>query len=176
VTWSMLRTAILTHDARLSERLRALAAHPGVVRGLAIVLARSGDARWWLIGLALVGLLGNPLWRPQAGRTIIAMLGTGLVVRFVKAATRRNRPPGAWGTGYRRSDPHAFPSGHSARAAMLTVLGLAICPWWIGVALAVWTLLVAASRVALGVHYLSDVVVGAALGTLCGLLAAVALR
>ena len=59
---------------------------------------------------------------------------------------------------------------------MLTVLGLAICPWWIGVALAVWTLLVAASRVVLGVHYLSDVVAGAALGTLCGLLATAPLR
>jgi undecaprenyl-diphosphatase len=172
VTWSTLRTAILTHDDRLSERVRALAAHPGVVRGLAIVLARSGDALWWLIALTLVGLLGDPSWRSPVGRIAIAMVGTGLVVRFVKAATRRDRPPGGWGTGYRRTDPHAFPSGHSARAAMLTALGVAICPWWIGVALALWTLLVAASRVALGVHYLSDVVAGAALGTLCGLLAA----
>ena len=172
MTWSTLRSAILTHDARLSERWRACAAHPGVVRGLAIVLARSGDAVWWLIVLALVGLLSDPPGRFHAVKIAIALVGTGLVVRLVKAATRRARPPGDWGSGYRRFDPHAFPSGHSARAAMLTVLGFAIGPAWTGAALAVWTLLVAVSRVALGVHYLSDVVAGAALGIICGLLAA----
>ena len=172
MTWSTFRSVLLTHDAWLSERWRACAAHPGVVRGLAIVLARSGDAVWWLIVLALVGLLSDPPGRFHAVKIAIALVGTGLVVRLVKVATRRARPPGVWGSGYRRSDPHAFPSGHSARAAMLTVLGFAIGPAWTGAALAVWTLLVAVSRVALGVHYLSDVIAGAALGIICGLLAA----
>jgi len=42
-------------------------------------------------------------------------------------------------------------------------------PWWLAVALTVWAPLVALARVAMGVHYFSDVVAGGFLGVLGGL-------
>jgi len=106
-----------------------------------------------------------------AARLVIAIVTTALVVKACKLLTRRARPESDWGGSYRRSDPHAFPSGHSARAFLLVVLGFAYGPVWLGPLLVVWAVLVALSRVALGVHYLFDVVAGAALGLGCGLVA-----
>ena len=107
----------------------------------------------------------------MAARLVIAIVATGLAVKAGKLLTRRVRPEGEWGGSYRRGDPHAFPSGHAARASLLAVLGFAFGPAWLGPVLAVWAVLVALSRVALGVHYVSDVVAGAALGVCCGLVA-----
>jgi undecaprenyl-diphosphatase len=61
-------------------------------------------------------------------------------------------------------------SGHAARAIMLAGLGLALGPPWFGAALCLWGPLVALARVAMGVHYVSDIAAGAALGVLFGLL------
>ena len=70
---------------------------------------------------------------------------------------------------YRRTDPHSFPSGHAARAALFTVLALGLAPPWLGWLLLFWAPWVILARVAMGVHYLSDVLAGAALGVLLGL-------
>ncbi len=99
----------------------------------------------------------------------IALLA-GLVF-LVKFSVRRQRPEGDWGAIYRSTDPHSFPSGHAARAAMLAVLGIGLGPTWFGLALVLWAPLVSLARVAMGVHYLSDVVAGVILGILAGLLA-----
>jgi undecaprenyl-diphosphatase len=53
---------------------------------------------------------------------------------------------------------------------MLAVLALGLGPAWFGLALLVWAPLVMAARVAMGVHYLSDVLAGAILGIGIGLL------
>jgi undecaprenyl-diphosphatase len=53
--------------------------------------------------------------------------------------------------------------------AMLVVLGFALGPLWFALLLLVWAPLVALARVAMGVHYLSDIVAGALLGLVVGL-------
>ena len=89
------------------------------------------------------------------------------VVLVLKTAFDAPRPPAAVQLLTVESDPHAFPSGHAAAAAIVygslaTVYdrldrqGIA--------AVAVAVALVALSRVVLGVHYLGDVVAGVALG------------
>ena len=80
------------------------------------------------------------------------------------------RLEGEWGQIYRRSDPHSFPSGHAARATMLSLIMLVSGYYWIGFAMIIWTSLVAISRIGLGVHYLSDIVVGTAIGAVFGTL------
>jgi undecaprenyl-diphosphatase len=55
---------------------------------------------------------------------------------------------------------------------LLAVLAFAFGPAWLGALLACWAVCVAASRVTLGVHYLSDVVGGGALGLVCGMVTA----
>jgi undecaprenyl-diphosphatase len=60
-------------------------------------------------------------------------------------------------------DRYSFPSGHTLHAVAFTVLAVGHVPW-LAVLLVPFALLVAASRVVLGLHYPSDVAVGALLG------------
>lgn len=154
-------------DSRLTDRIR-IAEQPGALRGLAVVLAHSGDSWFWLAGLLLLWLLGNDYWKPFALTMIAAILLAAVIVFMVKFSVRRRRPEGQWGQFYRSTDPHSFPSGHAVRAVMLAVIALGIGPLWLGLALSVWAPLVAFARVAMGVHYLSDVLAGMILGLLIG--------
>jgi undecaprenyl-diphosphatase len=79
---------------------------------------------------------------------------------------RRKRPEGEWGRIYRFTDPHSFPSGHAARAFLIATVATALGPAWLAIALWIWAPLVALARVAMGVHYLSDIVAGALFGIL----------
>jgi undecaprenyl-diphosphatase len=60
-------------------------------------------------------------------------------------------------------DRYSFPSGHTLHAVAFSTLGVAFVPA-LAVVLVPFAILVAASRVVLGLHYPSDVLVGAALG------------
>jgi undecaprenyl-diphosphatase len=158
---------LLELDARLSARLR-IAEQPGPLRSLAAVLAHSGDSWFWLAGLGLVWLLDPNGWRARAGVLIVSILATAALVMIIKFTVRRRRPEGEWGGIYRSTDPHSFPSGHAARAVMLAALALGLGPAWFALLLVAWAPLVGLARVAMGVHYLSDVVVGMALGGVIG--------
>jgi undecaprenyl-diphosphatase len=60
-------------------------------------------------------------------------------------------------------DRYSFPSGHTLHAVMFTALVVPSVPE-LAIVLIPFTMLVAASRVVLGLHYPSDVLAGAALG------------
>jgi membrane-associated phospholipid phosphatase len=154
--------AQLTGQLRISEQARP-------VRGLAILLAHSGDSWFWLVGLVVLWLLGSDLWKWRAAVMLLAILLTAVAVLIIKFTVRRRRPEGEWGGIYRKTDPHSFPSGHAARAAMLAVLSLAFGPAWFGILMVIWALLVMMARVAMGVHYVSDVAAGGIFGVLIGL-------
>lgn len=158
---------ILELDARLSRQMR-VAERPGWLRSLAALLAHSGDSWFWLVGLALVWWLGSPYWRDLALVMALGILVTALVVMAIKFTVRRRRPEGEWGNIYRSTDPHSFPSGHAARAMMLAVLAIALGPTWFGAVLLVWAVCVSLARVAMGVHYLSDVLAGMFFGLVMG--------
>jgi undecaprenyl-diphosphatase len=99
--------------------------------------------------------------------------GIGLLaalVLVIKFRVRRKRPEGEWGTIYRNTDPHSFPSGHAARAFLIAVVATALAPAWLAIVLWIWAPLVALARVAMGVHYVSDVVAGALLGIVVALI------
>ncbi len=160
---------ISTLDAALSARMR-VAEKPGALRSLAALLAHSGDSWFWFLGLGLLAAFGRGFWRWWAALLFVAILGTALLVMTLKFSVRRSRPQGEWGQIYRRTDPHSFPSGHAARAALIGVLTLGAGPLWAGALLCLWALLVALARVSMGVHYLSDILAGAALGILIALL------
>jgi undecaprenyl-diphosphatase len=154
-------------DRSYSERLR-IAEKPGAIRTAAVILAHSGDSWFWLAGLGIVWLLGNTYWKHLATVMIIAILITAGVVFIIKFTVRRSRPQGEWGKFYRSTDPHSFPSGHAVRSMMLAVIMLGLGPFWLGLILIVWAPLVGLARVAMGVHYLSDVVAGMILGIVIG--------
>ncbi len=165
----VLKHKILELDNAYSLRL-CIAEKPGLKRNLAILFAHSGDSWFWLIGLGLVWWFGEYYWKVRAGTMVISILTAALFVLGIKFIVRRQRPEGEWGEIYRKTDPHSFPSGHAVRAAMLSVLAIGLGPLWFGLLLLIWAPLVIMARVAMGVHYLFDVLAGALLGVLIGLL------
>ncbi len=160
-------STLLTLDARWSQTLR-VAEKPGPLRRLAIFLAHSGDSWFWGIGLVIVWLAGNDFWKRSALWIFIGIAITAVITQALKWLIRRERPQGEWGALYRSVDPHSFPSGHASRVAMLAVLGVGLGPAWFALLLIVWAPLVALARVAMGVHYLSDILAGAVLGIVVG--------
>jgi len=104
-----------------------------------------------------------------------SILLTAVIVLTVKFLVRRKRPEGSWGGIYRSTDPHSFPSGHAARAVMLAVLALVLGPVWLAVILVLWVPLVCLARVAMGLHYLSDVLAGIIFGVIIGFAVGLAL-
>lgn len=155
--------SILELDARLSEKMR-VAEKPGALRAMAAFFAHSGDSWFWWLALILLWLFNDPAWREWE---VVEFFGIGVLaalVMAIKFLVRRKRPEGEWGKIYRNTDPHSFPSGHAARAFMIAVVASALAPGWLAAVLWVWAPLVAIARVAMGVHYVSDVVAGAALG------------
>ena len=156
-------TSLLALDERLSNQMR-VAEKPGVLRNIAVFLAHSGDSWFWGVALILLWIFSDATWKEWA---VVLIAGIGLLavlVLIIKLMVKRRRPEGEWGGIYRNTDPHSFPSGHAARAFLIAVLGSALGPPWLGVLLWIWAPLVALARVAMGVHYLSDVVAGSLLG------------
>ncbi len=158
---------ILQQDIEITNRLR-LTNPKSRLKPFAIFLAHSGDSWFLLLALLVIWLVSDGLWHRMAALMAAGAVGLALVVLVIKFTIKRRRPEGKWGAIYRNTDPHSFPSGHAARTAMLAVIALVIGPLWFGLLLVIWAPLVSLARVWMGVHYLSDVVVGILLGVLAG--------
>jgi membrane-associated phospholipid phosphatase len=132
-------------------------------------------------GLAAVGLWAYRLWRPGRAaaidcwiaRVIVIFLpvaAAGLVNDALKIVFGRARPR-FWLAGdmsgfdfFRYGFRYAsFPSGHTATSVAAAVAFGVLFPRWRGVFRA-GALLIAVSRVALDLHYVSDVIAGALVG------------
>jgi membrane-associated phospholipid phosphatase len=163
-----LRAKLSAFDVRFSQRLAQWADLHPMFRRAAAVLAHSGDSPLWVVGLILVWWFSSGLWRREAQLDLLGIALTAVVVQVIKWRVKRPRPVGEWGQVYRRVDPHSFPSGHAARTAMLAVVAVFLGPAWWAVTLIIWAPLVSLARVAMRVHYFSDVAVGTLCGVICG--------
>lgn len=130
-------------------------------------VSRLGDGPiWYGIILALPIVHGA-----AAIRVSLQMVAVGLVsyliYRWLKRAAGRPRPCPIE-TDILRSvaplDEFSFPSGHTMHAVAFTIVLLAYYPAWAILAVP-FTVLVALSRLVLGLHYPSDVIAGALIGT-----------
>jgi len=160
---------ILKADADLSNRMR-IAEKPGLLRTLSAFLAHSGDSWFWAAGLIILWSFGDAFWKKWALVVLGGIVVLATMVLIIKFSVKRRRPEGEWGLLYRSTDPHSFPSGHAARSFLIGTLSVALGPPWLALILVVWAPLVALARVAMGVHYVSDVLAGALLGILVGLI------
>jgi len=143
-----------------------VAEKPGALRAISVFFAHSGDSWFWAIGLFAIWINGDAFWKQWA---VVEFAGISLLVVMVlmlKFGIRRKRPEGEWGRIYRFTDPHSFPSGHAARAFLIATIATGLGPTWLAIALWIWAPLVALARVAMGVHYLSDIVAGMIFGIL----------
>ncbi len=166
----MILNSILRLDARLSDKLR-VAEKPGILRSLAVFFAHSGDSWFWGVALVVLWYFSNSFWKQWAIIVLASISMLAALVMSLKFLIRRRRPEGDWGSIYRNTDPHSFPSGHAARAFLIAVLATGLGPISTALVLWLWAPLVSLARVAMGVHYLSDVVAGFVFGILMGLLA-----
>lgn len=159
---------IIAFDEALSHKVR-VAEKPGATRNAATFFAHSGDSWFWGAGLMILWFLSEPDWKEWAMTQLLLIIALAILVLVIKFSIRRKRPEGEWGAIYRNTDPHSFPSGHAARAFLIAVIALLLGPVWVAVLLCVWAPLVTLSRVLMGVHYLSDVLAGAVLGSVIAL-------
>jgi undecaprenyl-diphosphatase len=135
-----------------------------------IAATRGGDGwLWYAMGLIVV-LFGGPDRIPALAAAAVAVgLGIALFLKLKRAIGRR-RPcamePHCWAT-LLPPDQFSFPSGHTITAfAVALSLGSfypAMLPGLLFCAASV-----ALSRVLLGMHFLTDVLAGAALGAALG--------
>ena len=135
-------------------------------------ISRLGDGVVWYVLMLVLATCGGTRGALSAAQ----MLATGAVAaalyRYLKRWTRRPRP-------FRHCDgvvahvppldEFSFPSGHTLHAVSFSVVALAYFPA-LAPLLLVLCVLIAASRVVLGLHYPSDVLaailIGAGLGRL----------
>ena len=160
---------VLRLDARLSDQMR-VAEKPGALRAISVFFAHSGDSWFWAIGLVSLWIGGNSFWKEWA---VVQLAGISLLaalVLIIKFLVRRRRPEGEWGSIYRNTDPHSFPSGHAARSFLIAVLATGLGPAWLAILLWIWAPLVGLARVSMGVHYVSDVLAGGILGIIVALI------
>jgi undecaprenyl-diphosphatase len=152
----------LQRDGKASLRLRQLAGGRG--RWIFAALAHTADTVLLFPAAGLIWLFGRGEWKAGAWKVGLAMLIGTFVTGLLKLGFRRSRPEGHWGAFDRIVDPHSFPSGHANRAATLAVLAAVHGTPGLGVVVALWAAAVSLSRVILGMHYVSDVAAGLAVG------------
>lgn len=94
---------------------------------------------------------------------------TGVLTTGLKLSIARERPFVSYPddiTKYTKAGSHSFPSGHTSMAfSTATSISLIYPKWYIIVPAYAWACSIGYSRMYLGVHYPSDVLVGALLGS-----------
>lgn len=158
---------ILRWDRRVCVRLNGTLRFWPVLHGFRAV-SRLGDGLFWYsLMLALLLTYGR-----DAAFSVVHLAMVGIVCtltyKAVKRSTLRPRPYEVMSVVARGAAPldaFSFPSGHTLHAVAFTLVATAYYPW-LAALLLPFTLLVAASRVILGLHYPSDVLAGALIGAL----------
>ena len=137
------------------------------VRRIFAAISRLGDGGFWgLLGLVYFSLHGTAALPGIARMGLTAVVGI-LLYRALKNRLVRERPYILYGDincGTAPLDRYSFPSGHTLHAVSLTIMFGAFEPILLIVAVP-FMLAVAASRVILGLHYPSDVLAGAVIGS-----------
>ena len=151
-------------DRWVAERVHDLIAERALLVDVLRVATDLGRPQWLVIASVVVG---SVLWwrgRPRAGVLLVAAtLGAWVLDVELKGLFDRVRP--TFDDPLARSSGPSFPSGHAmvaAAAAIACALVVRRRVVWVGAV--AFTIVIAATRVLLGVHWLSDVVVGAVLG------------
>ncbi|WP_434470925.1 phosphatase PAP2 family protein [Aeromonas veronii] len=132
------------------------------------LISRTGDGPLYAVLAALLW------WQGEAERELVRLALLAFAIELplyllLKNSLKRQRPVGL-PVFITPSDRYSLPSGHTAAAFLIATILAAGFPLWAPLLFG-WAALVGASRLLLGVHYLSDLVAGALLGGGCAVLA-----
>jgi undecaprenyl-diphosphatase len=130
------------------------------------VISRLGDGIFWYLAMILLPALFG-----QAGALVSAqMLAVGLaslaIYKTLKHLTGRRRPCETFPDIRRHApmlDLYSFPSGHTMHAVGFTAVVAGHYPE-LALLIAPFAMLIASSRLVLGLHYPSDVIIGGMIG------------
>ena len=116
----------------------------------------------------LIGLMALAAGDRLFATLLVLGFAVERAIYFVfKSGFKRNRPPQAipgFESVIQPSDQFSFPSGHTS-AAFFMATALTLYMPALAVVLVPWAMLVGLARVVLGVHFPTDIVAGAVIGT-----------
>jgi undecaprenyl-diphosphatase len=146
---------------------------PRWVRAYMLGATRGGDGwLWYAMGFAILVFGGETRFQALGAAGVASMLSI-LGFAWLKRLTGRRRPcqiePHCWAT-LLPPDKFSFPSGHTM-TAFAVAIPLSLFYPTLTIGLLFCALSIAMSRILLGLHFLSDVVAGALIGTGIGYLA-----
>ena len=156
---------LLRWDEALCLHLNRGLRHRLLVQALQAVSWLGNGILWYALMLALLVVHGRDAALPVLHMAFVGAICTASY-KMIKRGTLRPRPYQALGTispGAPVLDTFSFPSGHTLHAVAFTLVACGHYPQ-LAVLLVPFTLVTAASRVILGLHYPSDVLAGAAIG------------
>lgn len=154
-------------DEWLCVRMNAALRYAALLHFFRAVSWLGNGIFWYALMLAVLVQNGREAVQPVLHMIFVGMVCTA-TYSMVKRGTVRRRPyetMAAIAAGAHPLDAFSFPSGHTLHAVAFTMVASFYYPA-LGQLLAAFTLLTAASRVVLGLHYPSDVLAGAAIGCL----------
>lgn len=137
-------------------------------------ISRLGNGVFWYGLMIIVPILDSANGIIASLHMATVALACLALYKFLKGRLVRQRPYLKWNNircGTAPLDLYSFPSGHTLHAVAFTVVALAYYPILTPLLVSM-SLLIALSRVILGLHYPSDVLVGALIGAtvaLCSL-------
>ncbi len=157
--------AVVTVDMPICLALNRWGAH-SIVQGFFATISRLGDGVFWYATMTALALAGGARGAMAAAHMALTGLVTLVLYRTMKRRVRRPRPSEAGAGVIQRVAPldqFSFPSGHTLHAVAFTVIG---CAWFpsLAIVLVPFSILVALSRVVLGLHYPSDVLAAIGVG------------
>ncbi len=129
-------------------------------------ISRLGDGLFWYVLMCLICMLYGSLGLYATAHMLTVGLVSLIIYKVLKHATVRRRPCDQFDDVRQHApmlDLYSFPSGHTMHAVGLTAVLMSYFPM-LGVVMTPFVFLVASSRLVLGLHYPSDVIVGALIG------------
>jgi len=162
-TWQ--RLEIGSGERRLCLAMNRWGARRAWMRLFRLV-SRLGDGVFWYALILMLAVFGGYRGLQAALQMSVVGLVASVLYRSLKHWTKRPRPFRAHAeiTPYIAPlDEFSFPSGHTLHAVSFSLIALAWFPW-LAPLLVPFTLLVAMSRVVLGMHYPSDVLAATLIG------------
>ena len=138
------------------------------MRKLFRTVSRLGDGVVWYCMMAMLPIIGGYDGLVISIHMIVTALAGLLIYKITKSLSGRERPYISHGEQVACEMPpldrYSFPSGHTLHAVSFTIVLYSYFPQLLWLLLP-FTLLIAASRMILGLHYPSDVIAGAVIGT-----------
>jgi undecaprenyl-diphosphatase len=129
------------------------------------IISHTGDGHLYVLLIAVL------YWQQGIHSQLLQLMLLAFVIErpayfILKNTFKRNRPEAAlrhFHSSIKPSDQFSFPSGHTSAAFLVVTLVSTYFPAFF-LPLFSWAGLVGFSRIALGVHFPSDIVVGALMG------------